>query len=59
MGARQCLYSGIERRRTYEKIGGWLGAIHPLFVAPIVAIAVMLVGVLMQTPDAQGEGADA
>jgi SSS family transporter len=26
----------------YEQIDGWLGAIHPLFVAPIAALAVMI-----------------
>lgn len=26
----------------YEQVGGWLGAIHPLFVAPIAALAVMI-----------------
>jgi len=26
----------------YEQVGGWLGAIHPLFVVPIAALAVML-----------------
>ena len=26
----------------YEQVDGWLGAIHPLFVAPIAALAVMI-----------------
>jgi len=43
----------------FEKIDNWLGSIHPLFVAPIVAIAVMMVGILTQSPQARGEGVDA
>ena len=31
----------------YQETDGWLGAIHPLFVAPAVAIAVMLVGAVV------------
>lgn len=26
----------------YDQVGGWLGALHPLFVAPIAALAVMV-----------------
>jgi len=26
----------------YDQVGGWLGAIHPLFIAPLAALAVMI-----------------
>jgi Na+/proline symporter len=26
----------------YEQVDGWLGTIHPLFIAPIAALAVMI-----------------
>ena len=31
----------------YEQVEGWLGAIHPLFVAPIAALAVMIPAALL------------
>jgi SSS family transporter len=32
----------------YEQVGGWLGAIHPLFVAPLAALAVIIPVALLQ-----------
>jgi SSS family transporter len=41
----------------YQQIDGWLGAIHPLFVAPVVAIVVMLVGGAL-APSREAESAN-
>ncbi len=32
----------------YEQVGGWLGSIHPLFVAPLAALAVMIPAAAIQ-----------